>query len=57
MFDPKKFNTSEYVKQIILAVKTDPEAVQLLLEEYGAKAYRQARQDGAAAMADMFSRS
>jgi hypothetical protein len=45
-FDPKKFNTPEYVRQIVEAVEAEqPTLVEILLEEYAAKAYRQGRQD------------
>lgn len=47
-FDPSEMNTREYVRQIIEAVENDrPMMVEVLLEEYGAKAYRQARNNAA----------
>ncbi len=43
-FDPTEMNTREYVRQIIEAVESDrPALVEVLLEEYGAKAHRLAR--------------
>ena len=53
-FDPTEMNTREYVSQIEAAFKKENYAlVEVLLEEYGAKAYRQAREDAAAAIAQM----
>jgi len=47
-------NTREYVSQIEAAFKKENYAlVEVLLEEYGAKAYRQAKEDVAAAIAQM----
>lgn len=55
MFDPKKYNVAEYARQIVQAVESDRDSmVEILLEEFGAKAYRQARQDAANDIAVMF---
>lgn len=55
MFDPKEFNTREFVRQIVEAVELDrPSVVEQLLEEYGAKAYRKARKHVADDIAAMF---
>lgn len=57
-FDPTKFPTDEYVKQIVQASNgEDPEKVQILLEEYGAKSYAQARYDAADELSAMLRRS